>query len=448
LNRVGILHYFIDSHGCAKNQVDAETMMLALNQAGWSVCDEPDAADVIIVNSCGFIQSAKEESIDAVLSWRKQYPDKKLLLAGCLAQRYAKELAEDLPEADGLFGNTKLEDVVGAVEKLVPAKGRSGTNTRRRKARVMDFGARPLLSRPGTAYVKISEGCNNRCAFCAIPLIRGPLKSRSPEGIIRECKELLARGVRELNFVGQDLGSYGLDLGTDLCELLEELAKLKGAFWLRILYIHPDHFDLNILEICSNDKRILPYFDIPFQHGSGRILKLMGRKGTAEDYLKLIDTIRSRLEDAVIRTTYMVGFPTETQEDFDALLDFQKKAQIDWAGCFAYSREEGTSASAMPKQTPKRVVARRKTLVEAAQEEISVVRVKRFVKKSFPALIEECIDEDEGLYLGRIYSQAPEVDGITVITSDEALEPGQVLNVRITGTAGFDLQAVPVHEHV
>ncbi|MFA6506359.1 MAG: 30S ribosomal protein S12 methylthiotransferase RimO, partial [Treponemataceae bacterium] len=355
------MRYYLDPHGCAKNQVDAENMMAALNAAGWSQAADPSAAELCIVNTCGFIESAKKESLDAVFSLRAAYPSARILMAGCLAQRYATDLKNDLPEVDAFFGNADLSLVAQAAEEavrgthnvLVPPVDKSGR---------ADFSSctdgRPLLSLPGSAYIKITEGCDNCCTYCAIPLIRGNLRSRPIDSIVAEAHGLLSRGVKELCLIGQDLGSYGIDWGIadgnakgeakdDDCrlnDLLTALSGLEGDFWIRLLYIHPDRFPRTILETCARDPRILPYFDLPFQHASERILRAMNRSGDAQTYLKLIADIRAALPEATIRSTFLVGFPGETEEDFNALLDFQRKACIDWLGAFTYSREEGTVA--------------------------------------------------------------------------------------------------------
>jgi ribosomal protein S12 methylthiotransferase len=447
------LRFFIDPFGCVKNQVDAETMMALIGGAGWSAAEDADDADLIIINSCGFIESAKQESINAVLGWRKRYPDKKILLAGCLAQRYAKELAESLPEADLLFGNADLGGIVGAASRALGVKA----NVARA---VSVAGRRPLLSLPGSAYVKINEGCNNRCTFCSIPLIRGNLRSRSIPDVLSECRELLGRGIRELCLIGQDIGSYGKDFAGGgaaaeslLPDLLEALSELKGDFWVRLLYIHPDNFPLPILDIMERDRRrnpyrprFLPYFDLPFQHGSGKILAAMNRRGNAAAYLSLIETIRSRLPDAVLRSTFLLGFPGETEEDFQALLDFQDKARLDWAGCFTYSREEDTPAYSMKNQVPKKIAAERKRIIEERQISISEKQMDRFVGQELDVLIEEKFEqtaEEEGLYLGRLFCQAPEVDGATVITG-AGLAPGAVVRGRVIARSGVDLELVTI----
>ncbi|GHV10818.1 ribosomal protein S12 methylthiotransferase RimO [Spirochaetia bacterium] len=440
------MRFFLDPFGCVKNQVDAETMMACLNGAGWSAVENAADADLIIINSCGFIESAKQESINAVLLWRKQYPGKKILLAGCLAQRYAKELAESLPEADLLFGNTDPEGIVEAAAKLT---GNGDTVITPHSSLP---GQRPLLSLPGSAYVKINEGCNNRCTFCSIPLIRGPLRSRSSTDVIAECRELLSRGIKELCLIGQDIGSYGKDFSRGescLPGLLEALSELEGDFWVRLLYIHPDNFPPHILDIMEQDKRrhpyhqrFLPYFDLPFQHGSEKILAAMNRRGTMETYLALIETIRSRLPGAVIRSTFLLGFPGETGEDFEALLNFQNKARLDWLGCFTYSREEDTPAYTMKKRVPQKLAVERKRIVEEQQIGISEKQIDRFVGKEFDVLVEEAVDAEDGLYLGRLYCQAPEVDGAAVITSERNLAPGAFVRGKVVGRAGFDLEVL------
>jgi len=445
------MRYFLDPFGCVKNQVDAENMMSHLNKAGWENIHEAEDAELIIVNSCGFIESAKQESINAVLEWRKLYPSKKILLAGCLAQRYAKELAESMPEADGFFGVDNLAQITQTVANLVNgAKAAISHNTNSPE------GERPLLSLPGSAYVKISEGCNNRCSFCAIPLIRGSLASRTIPDILEECNSLLNRGIRELCIIGQDIGSFGADAATvaKLPELLEAISSLKGHFWVRLLYIHPDHFPLKILDLMEKDSRFLPYFDIPFQHASSKILSAMNRHGNAETYLALLKTIRARLPNAVIRSTFLLGFPGETEQDFAQLLDFQQKANLDWLGCFVYSREEGTAAYSMKGRISAKTAKERKQIIEERQIPITEKNMDRFVNQNLDVLIEEEIaasktgssssEENESLWLGRLYCQAPDIDGAAVIVKSEASEinpqVGTFTKCKVMSRRGFDLE--------
>jgi len=450
------MRYFLDPFGCVKNQVDAENMMSHLNKAGWENVPEAEQAELIIVNSCGFIESAKQESINAVLEWRKLYPSKKILLAGCLAQRYAKELAESMPEADGFFGVDNLAQITQIAANLVNgAKCAISSH----KASVshnaaLREGERPLLSLPGSAYVKISEGCNNRCSFCAIPLIRGSLVSRTIPDILEECSSLLNRGIRELCIIGQDIGSFGADAADNsskLHGLLEAISSLKGHFWVRLLYIHPDHFPLKILDLMEKDSRFLPYFDIPFQHASSKILSAMNRHGNAEEYLALLKTIRARLPNAVIRSTFLLGFPDETDEDFAQLLDFQQKANLDWLGCFVYSREEGTSAYSMKGRVSAKIAKERKQIIEERQIPITEKNMERFVNQNLEVLAEEEIaasetdtEENETLWLGRLYCQASDIDGAAVIVKSEASgtnpQLGNFMKCKIIARRGFDLE--------
>ena len=445
-------------------------MMASLNNAGWDSAPQAETADLIIINSCGFIESAKQESINAVLGWRKLYPGKKILLAGCLAQRYAKELAEALPEADGLFG---IDDPAGITEAAADAVAKAAANAVADAAGIAvkdeaaakhadsveevpaagkfaegRTGWRPLLSMPGSAYVKISEGCDNRCSYCAIPLIWGNLRSRDITDITEECRVLLTRGVKELCIIGQDIGSFGIDTPGNLRlqgnyklpELLHAISRLEGHFWVRLLYIHPDHFPLPILDIMEKDARFLPYFDIPFQHASAKILAAMNRRGTAEKYLELIENIRSRFSGAVIRSTFLLGFPGETDEDFEYLLDFQEKAKLDWLGCFTYSREDGTAAYSMTKQIPKKTAAMRKKIIEERQIPITEKNMERFTGQKLTVLIEEQIDD---FWLGRLYCQAPDIDGAAVISGSmeqPELQSGMFVPCKVIARRGFDLE--------
>jgi ribosomal protein S12 methylthiotransferase len=439
------LRYFLDPFGCAKNQVDAEHIMASLNLAGWTAVPDPDGADLIIVNSCGFLKEAKLESINAVLSWKKQYPGKKILLTGCLVQRYGAELKDSLTEADGFAGcNAPLHaaDIAAGLFNL-PASASPSVEG-------CSFGARPLLSLPGSAYVKIAEGCNNRCSYCAIPVIRGPLKCRAIPDIIEECRQLLTRGVKELCLIGQDLASFT----PSLLALLKAIAAIPGDFWVRLLYLHPDHFPLEILPLFKEDSRFLPYFDIPVQHSSPRLLSLMGRRGGADSYLKLFDSIRSVIPDAVLRSTFLVGFPGETEKDFKELLAFQEQAAFDWLGVFAYSMEEGTPAYAMKKRVFPFIARRRKTIVEKTQVPITEGKMSRFIGRAMDVLIEEEADfpmegspEAVGkLWIGRLFCQAPEVDGATIVRANPAVPlpvpaiVGEIVRGRVNSRAGFDLE--------
>ncbi|MDR2194084.1 MAG: 30S ribosomal protein S12 methylthiotransferase RimO [Treponema sp.] len=448
------MKYFIDPFGCFKNQVDAETMMAFLNKDGWVFADAEEA-DVIIVNSCGFIERAKQESINAAIGWRALYPNKKIVLAGCLSQRYASELEESLTEVDVIFGNKDLSNIRAAVSAVVRGEGRgtaAGYAAPEQAASSDEIETvlpeRPLLSLPGSAYIKISEGCDNRCAFCSIPFIRGRLRSRTIPAIVGECSALLMRGVKELCLIGQDIGSFGMDRGgtQELPDLLAAISALSGDFWVRLLYIHPEHVPLQILALMQNDTRFLPYFDLPFQHGSASILKAMNRQQCAEDYLALLAAIRSALPDAVVRSTFLLGFPGETEKDMDELLDFQEKATLDWLGCFTYSREEYTSAYSMKNRVSKKTALERKQRVERKQTAITELRMERFIGRSLDMLIEEAIQRED-LYFGRLFCHAPEVDGSVVISSDAVLETGTFIRGAVFARTGYDLHATVLPSH-
>ena len=462
--------FYLDEHGCAKNQVDGEEIVVRLESSGWTWADSADEADVIIVNSCGFIDDAKKESINAVIGWKASYPGKKVILAGCLAQRYATELAEGLPEADGIVGNADLSAVARAADD-VGSGGRPVILGRPESAPVSGTVRRTrLLDFPGTAHVKITEGCSNRCTYCAIPLIRGPLRSRPLGEIVDECSWLVSRGARELVLIGQDLGSFGLDSGArpllpDLLEALADPAAVPGDFRVRTLYIHPDNFPEGILPVIKASSRLLPYFDLPFQHASEPILRAMNRRGSADAYLGLIREIRSALPDSVIRSTFLVGFPGETEEDFAVLRDFQEEAELDWLGAFTYSREEGTPAYGMKGRVAKKAADARKKAIEEAQERITSKRLARFVGRELDVLVEERVETraggdtaggspsraeadeagpdggDEPLSLGRAWLQAPEVDGLSVLRGDFA--PGSLVRARVLSVNGVDFDCMP-----
>ena len=455
------MRFWIDRHGCAKNDVDGEEIRARLEAAGHSYAEGAADADLVIVNTCGFIEDAKKESIGAVVAVKAAYPGKRVLVAGCLSQRYAQELAADLPEADGIIGNADLAVVLAAAEAtlagerpvLVPEASPSIGTVRR--VRRFDF--------PGTAHVKATEGCSNFCSFCAIPLIRGALRSRPLDEVVAECRDLLDQGVRELVLIGQDLGSYGKDHpapggragASRLPELLERLTRIEGDFMVRTLYIHPDNFPDPILPIMASDPRLVPYLDLPFQAASEGLLKAMNRRGSAEGYLALIERIRSVLPDAAIRSTFLIGFPGESDEDFAALRDFQERARLDWLGSFAYSREEGTAAYDWRPRVPKKTVAARRKEVEEAQERITRERLERFVGRELEVLIEERVlpsageageagagGDREDFSLGRAWNQAPDVDGLTVLRG--SAEPGTSVRARILAVNGVDFDAIPL----
>ncbi|HUI69174.1 MAG TPA: 30S ribosomal protein S12 methylthiotransferase RimO [Spirochaetia bacterium] len=440
--------FHIESLGCAKNQVDSELMIAALQKEGWSLSEGPETADVLIVNTCGFISPAKTESIETTLGLKARFPDKKVIMAGCLTERYGSELAGELSEIDAFLGNKDPAAIVELVEtgKAAHRAPRVRVPTSRAPrspapalAQERRLERTHLLSFPGTAYVKVAEGCTNRCTYCAIPLIRGDLASRSRESLLEEIRGLLGRGVKELVMIAQDLGSFGLDRGhQELPRLLEEIASLPGHFWVRLLYIHPDRFPREILDIIAGDARFLPYFDLPFQHAAPGILRAMGRKGDPEANLSLLRDIRSPLPQAVIRSTFLVGFPGETDSDFRKLVDFQQEARFDWLGAFTYSREEGTPAFSMKGRVTKAVVQERLREIERRQVPITEQALDAQVGKGVDVLIEERVEGEE-MSIGRAYLHAPDVDGLVVV--QRSLPTGEWARTRITRRNGVDLEA-------
>ncbi len=434
---------YMESLGCAKNQVDSEILLSYAGESGYTRTDDVTEADVIVVNTCGFIESAKEESVNTFFALREKNPDAKIIMAGCLAQRYGKEM--ELEEADAIFGNHDLSyfpQVLEDVEKkertvLVPEYP---DPDRERDDR------NELLSFPRSAYLKISEGCNHCCSYCAIPVIRGSLRSRPFEKVVKEAERLISTGVYEINVVAQDLGAYGLDLygKSRFVELMDTLSSLSGDFVLRMLYIHPDTFPEELIDLVSKREKILPYFDIPVQHANHEVLLSMKRTGSGKIYGDLFERIRKKNPDAVIRTTLMLGYPGEDRAAFEELLTFIEEAKPDWMGSFLYSREEDTPAYRMRNQKDhdkaQREAKKWQKELEEKQSEITQKSLERFVGRTYKALVEETI-EGEDLAISRIYSQAPDVDGLTVIMG-RGLKSGDVVNVGIRSVRGVDLEGI------
>jgi ribosomal protein S12 methylthiotransferase len=433
--------FYIDHHGCAKNQVDGEEISSRLVDAGFCASDSPENAEIVIVNTCGFIEDAKKESIAAIVDAKSRWPNKKIIAAGCLSQRYAQEFSSDLPEADGFLGNSDLSIIPDAVAKISTGERIVLCSPQRKNMPQSYYPRKTFYDFPGTAHLKIMEGCSNHCSYCAIPLIRGELRSRSIDDIVAEAQNLVRVGIYEVVLIGQDLGNFGKD-STGRCllpELLSTLDRLEGNFRIRVLYIHPDHFPFEILPIIAKSKKIVPYFDLPFQHASPDVLSRMGRRGSYELYLNLITTIRSALPNAMIRSTFLVGFPGETEDDFQTLLKFQQNAKLDWLGVFAYSREENTPSYDMKPRVPKNIAYQRKSAIEAAQIPITTERLQRFIGMDADFVIEEQF-ENEALSIGRGWMQAPEVDGVTFINTK--LEPGSIVHAQVSAVHGVDFNAI------
>lgn len=424
-------------------------MIAALERAGWTRANDPEDADTILVNTCGFIEPAKEESITTTLGFLEAYPRSRVVMTGCLSQRYPEELAEEIPELAGVFGNR----APARVPEFLAELDAGGERVRIPASGLEAHERTHLLSFPGSAFVKVSEGCDNRCSFCAIPLIRGSHRSKPMDAILAEVRSLLDRGVVEINLVAQDLASYGKDLPEATPEeLLRRISALPGEFWVRLLYVYPERFPESFFPILRADPRLLPYFDIPFQHASAKVLRGMGRPGDAGRYLALVRRIRDELPDAVIRSTLLVGFFGETDEAFEELLAFQQQADLDWLGVFPYSPEEGTPAMlGDPKpEVSRKLAERRARTVEERQRAITERRMDRFVGRDLEVLVEELVPE-EPLAIGRCYAQAPEVDGAVVVHVPEEefaaarrVVPGRFVRCRVVKRNGLDLEAVPL----
>lgn len=452
--------FYIDQHGCAKNQTDGELITGFLISAGFEFTETIENADIILINSCGFIESAKKESINAIYNIKQAFPKAKIVLTGCLAERYAKDLRESMPELDGIFGNGDLSKIA---EYLAPLK--DSTDSKKKSAR-LDYetpaqagiccGERPyIFNFTGSAYVKITEGCSNYCSFCAIPIIRGPARSRPLQSIIKEIKELIKNGVYEINLIGQDLAAYTFGKTaaspSNLKDLLTAISDLKGNFIVRTLYIHPDHFDTDILEVFKNDSRFVPYFDIPFQSGDDEIIHAMNRKGTAKKYIALVKKIKKLLPDAVLRTTFLTGFPGETEQAAENTRIFLQEIKPLWSGCFSFSREEDTPAWSMKNRVPKKLANQRAKELIKLQQELTKAMLEKYVSKELDIIIEEVIsgeEDSEGLAIGRAWFEAPEVDGAVVVRFDtdnekekQAMQAGNVVKARILAVTGIDLDA-------
>lgn len=421
------------SLGCCKNLVDSEMIMGMLKENHHQIVSNPRQAEAIIINTCGFIESAKEESINTIFEMAKYKEDKlkKLIVCGCLAQRYTSQLTEEIPEIDAVIPIRDYSELANRLQELLHDEGKGNF-----------YKSERLLSgKPWHAYLKISDGCSNRCAYCAIPLIRGDQKSREIPDIVEEAKYLASIGVKELTLIAQDTTKYGLDNYNELklAELIKEVDKIEGFHWIRILYMYPDEIEEKVLEAMRESKRVLPYFDIPMQHANNRLLKSMNRRGTKEDVLVLIHKIRTMFPDATLRTTMIVGFPGETEEEFEELIDFIKEVKWDRMGAFTYSKEEDTPAYDFPDEIDEDIQNERLSALMEIQREISLEKNKEKIGK----VIEVLVEEKEGLtnrYRGRSKADAPdEVDGQVIFRCDEDLDMGSFVQVVITDAKEYDL---------
>ena len=422
--------------GCAKNQVDSEKVTAMLSEAGYSWAESPETADVVMVNTCAFIEEARAESVETILELQdRKRPDARSLVLGCMAQRFGSEVATALPEVDDVLGLDRYGELVGVLDRLtnwVPV------NLRRRP--VMDIlhaTGRPPSNLP-YAYLKVAEGCNKPCTFCAIPSIRGKQRSRRPTEIRRELEELASAGVAEVVLVAQDLAAYGRDIDAPggLPDLLAFVSDVPGISWIRLLYLHPREISDRLLQAMTSNHKVTPYFDLSLQHASGRLLRAMKRPGNGEKHLALIEDIRGLSPTAALRSSFIVGFPGETDSDVEELADFLLVAGLDWAGFFPYSPEPGTPAAEMAHQVPRDEAMERLRYLTDLQDDLTSKANAEWVGATGLVLVDQV---EDGVPVGRTYRHAPEIDG--VVRTDRGV-PGEWLDVEFTGAFGHDMEAV------
>ena len=433
------------SLGCPKNQVDAEIMLHKIKEAGFQLETDAGLSDIVIINTCGFIESAKQEAIDQILEFltlKQEGRIKKVIVTGCLAERYAEEIVKEMPEVDAVVGLGCNGDIVEILKSTL-----SGEEIRRigEKCDLPLEGERVLYSLPFSAYLKIAEGCDNRCAYCAIPSIRGPFRSRPMENIVSEAESLAARGVKELIIVAQDTTKYGQDLYGEykLAELLRKLARIEGFTWIRVLYAYPERITDELLQVMAEEPRIAKYLDIPLQHCDGDILKAMNRPGDQKSLKALIRHVREMVPGITLRTTLIAGFPGETKDQFKKLCQFVRDMRFDRLGCFAYSEEEGTPAAEMEPRVPEEERARRAEIITEEQNNVLSRKNDAMLGKTVQVLVEGS-DRWGECWFGRSEADAPEIDGKIFFTAGKKPRPGQFVWVRIDETMDLDLTGVQV----
>ena len=425
--------------GCPKNQVDSELMLEKLATAGYELLDTPIGADLVVVNTCGFIAAAKQEAIDTILEMGQYKEDGeigKLLVIGCMAERYRDEILKELPEADAVAGIGANGEIVSLVERVLAGEE---TSVFPAKTDMPLDGARVLTTPAHWAYLKIADGCSNCCSYCAIPMIRGPFRSRSMESVLAEAKSLAENGVRELILIAQDTTRYGQDLYGRLMlpSLLTSLCEIPGVRWIRLLYCYPDRITDELLAVMRDNPKILRYIDLPLQHADGRILKAMNRTGDRASLSALIEKIRAYMPDCVLRTTFITGFPGEDAAAFNELSEFIEDVAFDRLGCFAYSAEEGTPAAALPDQVDEETAGRRADVLMEQQFEIMTDKMRALVGTVQPCVAEE-YDGYTDSYTGRTWMDAPEIDAAIHIISSRPLALGDIVNVEITDVSDYD----------
>lgn len=434
--RIGLI-----SLGCPKNQVDAEHMLALIDEEGWEIVDYVDGCDAIIINTCGFIDDAKREAIENILDvveLKKEGIVNKIVVTGCLAQRHKEEILAEIPEVDAVLGIGANGSIIDILKRLMTEDEKIETFPPQSELPL--DGQRILTTPEHWAYLKIGDGCSNRCTYCTIPYIRGDMRSREMESILEEARQLAETGVKEIILVAQDTTSYGLDLYGELKlpELLKKLSYIDGIEWIRMLYCYPDRITDELIETIKYTDKVVNYIDLPLQHANDRILKAMNRRGDQAMIREVIGKLRSEIPDVVIRTTFIVGFPGEGEDEFEDLAVFVNEMEFDRLGCFSFSPQEGTPAYDMEDQVEEDVKMRRGDII--MQDQLSIVEEKNNAKigKVFGTIVEE-YDAYTDSYIGRTYMDAPEIDGLVRFTSREDLETGDIVNVKVFDIDEYDL---------
>lgn len=426
------------SLGCSKNLVDTEMMIGIFKEHEFSIVNNPQEADIILINTCGFIESAKQEAINTILEMAeyKKKNCKYIIATGCLVQRYKEELEKALPEVDLFINCDSYDEFWKEVKKVIKNEKQTDKDN-------LDYEDRVITTGDKMAYLKIAEGCSNRCTYCSIPQIRGPFVSRKMEDVLKEARELAKKGIKELIVIAQDTTKYGIDIYGEpkLAELLEELCKIEGIEWIRFLYAYPETITDELIEVVKNNDKICKYFDIPIQHISDKVLKRMNRKSDSKSIKDLIEKIREQIPEVILRTTVIVGFPGETIEDFNELYNFIKEAGFDKLGAFTYSKEDGTPASRLPEQIHPMTKKSRYNKIMKIQQEISRKNLENKIGQEYKVLLES-VTFDRKYYIGRSYMDVPDMDGVVFIKNDnKQKEIGQFVNCKITDVKDYDLVA-------
>jgi len=432
------------SLGCPKNEVDAEVMLSRIKESGHEIVDDPSKCDLVIINTCGFLQSSKQEAIENIFeiaSLKDETDLKKIIVSGCFSGRYPEIIFDEMPEVDGVLGISQYPDIVEYIEKCMSGDRFVCAEINESLSGVSD---RVLTTPAHRAYLKIAEGCSNNCTYCAIPGIRGLMRSRSVAEVVKEANWLIEGGVKEITLVAQDTTRYGLDIGENLTDLLDKIASLDKNVWVRVLYMYPEMITDELIAVYQKHENICRYMDIPLQHVSDRVLKRMNRHSNYEGIVQTYNKIRKSLPDITLRTTYITGFPGETQEDFDELIKFLHDYPFDNVGAFSYSREEGTPAYNLKDQIDDKIKDERRGLLLQYQSEISNNLMSKRIGKTYKVIVE---DMEDGYFLGRSQHFTAEIDGEIQIESDSELIIGEFIDVEILSSTMYDLQGKAIHEN-